>query len=263
MAIDPSTARHNTVLGGLGEESLAPLLPDLSEVRLPLGQVLHEPAAPIQTVYFPLVGVVSVVADLGGDQVVETATIGREGLVGISVFLGVGVPAERSLVQVPGLALCMTAGNFREHITHVDGPLTAMLRRSAQALFTQVSRNAACNRVHTVRQRAARWLLATADRMESPTFELTQHFLAQMLAVRRTSVSEVARSLAEDGCITYTRGMITITDRARLQEHACNCYEAIRRATDAALAAQPSGVHQGGVRRPGDQRALHVEAATA
>ena len=99
-----------------------------------------------------------------------------------------------------------------------------------------VARNAACNRVHPVRDRAARWLLMTADRMDSPTFELTQHFLAQMLAVRRTSVSEVAQALAVDGCIIYTRGSITVTDRPRLQAHACNCYEAIRRATDTALA---------------------------
>jgi CRP-like cAMP-binding protein len=111
-----------------------------------------------------------------------------------------------------------------------------MLRRSVQALFTQVSRNAACNRVHTVRQRAARWLLMTADRMGSPSFELTQHFLAQMLAVRRTSVSEVAQSLAEDGCIVYSRGVIIITDRPRLQSHACTCYDVIRRATEAAMA---------------------------
>ncbi len=238
MAIDLSTARRNTVLGGLGEKSLARLLPDLSEVALPPGQVLHEPGAPIQAVYFPLLGVVSLVADLGADQVVETGTVGREGMVGLSVFLNSGVPAERSLVQVPGQALTMTAEDLREHITDVDGPLTAMLRRWAETLFIQVSRNAACNLVHTVRQRAARWLLATADRMNGPSFELTQHFLAQMLAVRRTSVSEVAQSLAEDGCITYTRGTITITDRRRLQEHACNCYETIRRATDATMTAR-------------------------
>jgi CRP-like cAMP-binding protein len=182
--------------------------------------------------------VVSVVVDLGVDQVVETATVGREGMVGMALFLGAGTPTERSLVQVPGEALTMAAEDLREHITEVDGPLTDMLRRSAQALFTQVSRNAACNRVHTVRQRASRWLLMTADRMDSPSFELTQHFLAQMLAVRRTSVSEVAQSLAEDGCITYTRGAVTITDRPRLQAHACSCYEVIRRATDAVLAAR-------------------------
>ncbi len=134
----------------------------------------------------------------------------------------------------------MSAEDLRKHIVDVDSPLTAMLRRFAEALFSQVSRNAACNRVHIARQRAARWLLTTADRMQSPSFELTQHFLAQMLAVRRTAVSEVAQSLAEDGCLTYTRGRITITDRTRLQAHACGCYEAApaghRRRPDGAVA---------------------------
>ena len=231
-------ARRNAVLANLPEPALAALIPDLSETALLAGRVLHEPGRPIDDVYFPLLGVVSVVADLGDDQIVETATIGREGMVGISVFLGAAAPTERSLVQVPGRALCMSAEDLREHMADVDGPLTAMLSRSAQALFTQVSRNAACNRVHTIRRRAARWLLATADRMDGPSFELTQHFLAQMLAVRRTSVSQVARFLAEDGCITYTRGLITITDRPRLRAHACDCYEAIRRATDAAMSAR-------------------------
>ena len=235
MATDPGLARRNAVLGGLGDAALATLLPDLSEVPLPAGLVLHEPGRAVGDVYFPLVGVVSVVADLGDDRVVETATVGREGVVGISVYLGAAAPTERSLVQVPGRALAMTADDLREHLAHLDGAVSAMLRRSVQALLTQVSRNAACNRVHTVRQRAVRWLLMTADRMDSPSFELTQHFLAQMLAVRRTSVSEVARSLAEDGCLTYTRGVITLVDRPRLQAHACTCYEAIRRATDAAL----------------------------
>jgi hypothetical protein len=165
MTTDPDLARRNSVLGGLPEAALAALLPDLSETPLPAGRVLHEPGRAVSEVYVPLLGGVSVVADVGDDQIVETATIGQEGMV-------------------------------------------------------------------------ARWLLMSADRMDSPRFQLTQHFLAQMLAVRRASVSEVAQSLAEDGCITYSRGLITITDRPRLQAHACNCYDAIRRATDAALAAQ-------------------------
>jgi CRP-like cAMP-binding protein len=238
VAIDPSTARRNAVLGGLEEAALAALLPDLEETPLPLGEELHEPGEAITTVYFPLVGVVSVVADLGPDQVVETATIGREGMVGLPVFLGAESPTERSLVQVAGRALAMSTVDLREHTTDVDGVLATRLARFAQSMFTQLSRNAACNRVHTVRQRAARWLLMTGDRMDNPSFELTQHFLAQMLAVRRTSVSEVAQSLAQDGCLTYTRGSITITDRPRLRSHACDCYETIRRATDAAMAAR-------------------------
>lgn len=235
MGTDLASARRNTVLAGLDDPALTVLLPDLSEAPIPAGRVLHEPGRAVGDVWFPLSGVVSVVADLGGDQVVETATIGREGMVGLSVYLNSGVPSERSVVQVPGRALRMTAEALCGHIADVDGPLTAMLRRSAQVMFTQVSRNAACNRIHTVRQRAARWLLATADRMDEPSFELTQHFLAQMLAVRRTSVSGVASSLAEDGCITYTRGVISITDRPLLESHACSCYEVIRRVTDEVL----------------------------
>ena len=236
MATEPAAARRNAVLGRLPEAVLATLLPDLSETPLLAGQVLHEPGRAVDDVYFPLLGVVSVIADLGDDQVVETATIGREGVVGLSVYLGADAPTERALVQVPGRGLRIASDDLLEHLADADGPLTAMLRRSTQALFSQVARNAACNRVHNARQRAARWLLTTADRMHSPSFELTQHFLAQMLAVRRTSVSEVAQSLAEDGCITYTRGLITITDRPRLRSHACSCYEAVRQATDAALA---------------------------
>jgi CRP-like cAMP-binding protein len=238
VAIDPTTARRNAVLRGLDEPGLAALLPDLHEVPLALGQVLHEPAEPIATVYFPLLGVVSVLADLGPDEVVETATIGSEGMVGISVFLGADAPTERSLVQVAGRALAMDVEDLREQLADTDAPLAAQLARGAQAMFTQLARNAACNRVHNARQRAARWLLMTADRMDDTSFELTQHFLAQMLAVRRTSVSEVAQALAEDGCITYTRGTITITDRPRLQFHACDCYEVVRRATEAAMAAR-------------------------
>jgi CRP-like cAMP-binding protein len=237
VQIDVRTARRNTVLAGLDEATLSALLPSLRLTPLPSGLVLHEPGQPIEAVHFPLNGVVSIVADLGVELVVETATIGREGMIGIPLILAAVAPTERALVQVPGEALTMTAQDLTARIAHVDGPLTGMMRRSAQALFAQVARNAACNRVHTVRQRAARWLLMTADRMDSTSFELTQHFLAQMLAVRRTSVSEVAQSLAEDGCLTYTRGIITITGRPRLEAHACNCYEAIRRATDTALTA--------------------------
>ena len=211
-------------------------MPHLTLVQLAPGATLHEAGQPVEVVYFPVHGVVSVVVDLGTDQVVETASIGCEGVVGMSVHLGAAGPSERSLVQVAGVALAMDAAHFQAAVDVVDGPLTAMLRRSAQAMFTQVARNAACNRVHTVRQRAARWLLTTADRMGAPTFELTQSALAQVLAVRRTSVSEVAQALADDGALTYVRGSITIVDRERLRASSCDCYDVVRDATDRALA---------------------------
>jgi CRP-like cAMP-binding protein len=236
VTTDLRTARGNAVLGGLADEDLTGILPRLTSVPLDLDRVLHPVGQPVEVVYFPLLGVVSVVVDLAPDQVVETATIGREGVVGLSVLLGADSPTERSVVQVAGSALAMDVGDLRTALDVVDGPLNARLRRSAQALFTQVARNAACNRVHSVRQRAARWLLMTADRMDAPTFGLTQHHLAEMLAVRRTSVSEVAQALADDGALTYTRGSITIVDRERLRTSACDCYDVIREATERALA---------------------------
>ena len=229
-------AGGNAILSGLADGELDVLLPDLEEVPLPLGQVLHEPGQPVQQVYFPLTGVVSIVSDLDDHEVVESATIGREGMAGLSAFLGAAEPTERALVQVAGLALRMPVQRFQHAVSAVDGPLTRRLRAYTQAMLTQLARNAACNRVHPVSQRAARWLLSTSDRMDSPTFDLTQEFLGQMLAVRRQSVGDVARALADDHCIAYTRGTVTILDRDKLHGHACRCYDVIRDATDTAAA---------------------------
>ena len=231
-AVTTGAARRNAVLDGLTDDQLAVLLPDLEHVALPLGRVLHKPGRPVDAVYFPLTGVVSIVAELDGDEIVEAATVGREGMAGLSVFLGADSPTERAFVQVAGEALRMSTARFAHAVEAVDGPLTLRLRRYTQAMFTQLARNAACNRVHPVAQRAARWLLSTADRMGSPTFELTQEFLGQMLAVRRQSVSDTARVLADDGCLTYTRGTVTILDRDKLHARACDCYDVIRRAYD-------------------------------
>ncbi len=226
-------ARCNAVLDGLTDDQLAVLLPDLQEVPLPLGQVLYQPGEPVAAVHFPLTGVVSIVSDLDG-TVVESATVGREGMASLCAFLGATAPTERATVQVPGGALRMPIAAFHHAVAVVDGPLTLRLRRYTQAMFTQLARNAACNRVHPVHPRAARWLLSTGDRMGSATFELTQEFLGQMLAVRRQSVGEVARALADDGCIRYTRGSVTILDRDRLHAHACDCYDVIEHALTAA-----------------------------
>ena len=233
--VDLGAARANTLLNRLSDADLGALLMEASETDLVLGDVLYELEQPVGAVHFPLRGVVSIVTDLGGGQVVEAATVGLEGMSGISVFLGAGVPTERAAVQVAGRAITMSAAAFDRAAAAIDGPLNESMRRYTQTLFTQLARNAACNRVHTVRQRAARWLLATADRMHSPTFELTQRFLAEMLAVRRATVSRVASRLAEDGCITYVRGVITILDRPRLESYACDCYEVIRASNDRAL----------------------------
>jgi len=235
--IDLATARGNTLLNGLADDDLAELLLAATETDLTLGSVLYEPGRPVPAVHYPLSGVVSIVADLGDGEIVEAATVGSEGMSGISVFLGAGPPTERASVQVKGHALTMTAEAFDGKAAAIDGPLYAMMRRYAHTLLAQLARKAACNRVHTVEQRAARWLLTTADRMHSPTFELTQHFLAQMLSVRRASVSTAARTLAINRCITYVRGTVTILDRPRLESYACACYQIIHDITAETLTA--------------------------
>ena len=130
------------------------------------GQVLYEPELPINAVHFPLTGMISLVHELREGEVVEVATVGHEGMSGISVFLGAAQPSERAIVQVAGRALRISALEFQEQIRILDDPLQNMLRRYTQAMFTQLGRNATCNRVHRVRQRAARWLMMCADRME-------------------------------------------------------------------------------------------------
>ena len=237
--VDVAVARGNLLLNRLTEAELTLLLAEAGEVDLALSAVLYEPGALVEAVHFPLSGVVSIVTDLGNGDLVEAATVGHEGMSGISVFLGAGAPTERASVQVAGHAITLSADAFERAAAAVDGPLYATMRRYSQTLFTQLARNAGCNRVHTVRQRTARWLLTTADRMHSPTFQLTQHFLAQMLAVRRASVSKQAHDLAADGCITYLRGTLTILDRPRLESQTCACYQVVRDATERALA--PTG----------------------
>ena len=233
---DAATARRNAVLDTLSPENLLLLLPSLRETVLSPGDVLYAPGVPVDRVHFPLTGVVSLLADLDDAEVVEVATVGREGVVGLPLFLGASAPTERALVQVKGVALSMTADAFTVAVAVIDGPLHLTLRRYTQSVFTQLARNSACNRAHSVRQRAARWLLSIADRMDGPTVDLTQDFLAQLLNVRRSSVNQVAKSFADEGCIRYVRGTLTVLDRAQLQAGACDCYDVVRAAMAGAVA---------------------------
>ncbi|MFI9030389.1 Crp/Fnr family transcriptional regulator [Streptomyces sp. NPDC053560] len=227
--------RTNRLLVALPEAEQERLLPQLKPVELALSDVLYRPGERIDALWFPTRGVCSIIAELDGDPDVEVATVGDEGVVGLPVFLGIGIPTERAIVQVAGQALRMDADLFRHELAVVDGALQRIMQHYTQTMFTQLARNAACNRSHRTRERCARWLLMTADRMHSDRFELTQKFLAQMLAVRRSSVSEVAGELADEGCISYRRGTITVLDRERLEARSCGCYRALREVIDTAF----------------------------
>jgi CRP-like cAMP-binding protein len=189
---------------------------------------VFEPDQPSQYVYFPLSGVISIHTKLRDAVAVEVATVGREGMAGLEVFLsGEQMPAS-AFCQIAGRAARITADAFRELVRECP-PLTTLLLRYTQATLVQVAQSAVCNRVHSVEERCARWLLMTHDRVPGDRFELTQEFLAEMLGVRRPSVSIAASILQRAGFIRYSRGRIEIVDRVGLESAACECYGVIAR----------------------------------
>lgn len=225
---------RNHLLAALPSTIYDALLPLLEPIALNLRQILYAPNEPITHVYFPVDGVCSIVSLLENDIVIEVATVGHEGMIGIPVFLGATHTPGQAFAQVPGAAFRMEAQAFRQALE--DYPrLGAVLQRYTQALFVQIAQSTACNRAHPVNERCARWLLMTADRVGRDEFALTQEFLGQMLGVRRASVNVAARTLQQAGLIDYSRGLITIRDRAGLESLACECYGIIKTEYDRLL----------------------------
>jgi CRP-like cAMP-binding protein len=185
-----------------------------------------QPNQPIEAVYFPLDAVVSVLAVAGGG-VVEVGTIGEEGVVGLPVFLGAGTSPGMAFCQVPGRAERLAVKVFLREAQR-EGALRRRLQLYTQGFMVQVSQSTVCNRLHSAEQRLARWLLVVADRVGRDVFPLTHEFMAQMLGVRRATVTETAGALQRAGLISYRRGMITVRDRSRLEQAACECYPIVR-----------------------------------
>lgn len=219
----------NRLLAALPESEYGRLAPHLERIEPSLKYSFYESGVPISHVYFPVNSVGSLLMQGHGDEMVEVATVGNEGMIGVPVFLGQTETPGQAFLQVQGALLRMPVEVLRDLVVDKPGSwLQPLLQRYTHALMVQMAQGVACNRLHTIEQRAARWLLMTSDRVDSPTFQLTQEFLGQMLGVRRAGVSEVASQLQADGLITYTRGIVTILDRARLEARACVCYRIIR-----------------------------------
>ncbi|WP_433303871.1 Crp/Fnr family transcriptional regulator [Actinoplanes sp. CA-030573] len=217
----------NFVLSAIPEAEWERMRDRMHRVELDVKQSVYETGKPIHDVYFPLTCVLSMISTIDDEVAVEVATIGREGMAGLPAFLGVAASPNVVVSQVPGAALRMTVEDLREVLVG-DGSLHRQLHRYIQATMVQLSQNVACNRLHSTEERAARWLLMTADRVDDHRFPLTQEFLAQMLGVRRATVSLTAGLLQAAGLIGYRRGAITITDRPGLEDVACDCYRIVR-----------------------------------
>jgi CRP-like cAMP-binding protein len=224
----------NRVLAALPKVDHKRLMDRMQRVSLGSRHPAYDVDGPIKFVYFPLTCVFSLVTVMEDGEGVEVATTGNEGMVGLPLFLGVDRTSGRAFTQVPGESLRMTAAAFKKEI-RTQGPLTQTLQFYAQALMVQISQGMACNGLHSIRQRCARWLLLTQDRVASETFPLSQEFLALMLGVRRGGVNKVATELKQAGLIQYSRGVISILKRKELEDTSCECYRVIKKEFDRLL----------------------------
>ena len=223
-----ATATHeNRLLAALPPDELEAIRPELEPFSHEVRDVIYHADEPIEHVVFPCTGVISLLT-LGDEArtLIEVATVGNEGFVGLPVFLGADRTAGMAISQIPGRAVRMEAEAFRQAVAR-SPELTALLNRYTLALFTQVAQTSFCNRIHPIEQRCARWLLMCNDRVESPEYPLTHEFLSQMLGVRRAGVSEAVGGLRDRGLIDYRRGWVQILDRDGLEAASCECYRII------------------------------------
>jgi len=223
----------NRLLAALPAKEYERLLASLEPVTLTYGEVLYEPGRPMQHVYFPSDCVVSMLTVIEGHRALEVGMIGREGMVGARLGLGIGTSSVRALVQGTGTALRITSARFVRELRRSPA-LQRALFRFTDALMIQISQTAACNRFHLVQERLIRWLLMTRERVPSGVFHLTQEFLADMLGVRRVGVTSAASALQQRNLIRYRRGTITILDQQGLEAACCSCYRDVRRLTSEA-----------------------------
>jgi len=211
------------LLAALPSEDFDQLWPDLHRVSWSTRQTLYEVGAPIEHVYFSEQGIASIVAIMADGSTSEVGMIGIEGIVGASALLGAGISSQHVIVQLPGSALRMDAALCKAAFDLRPG-LRAIVLRFLDAFLALIAQTAACNRLHSARQRGARWLLMASDRIGSDTMTITHEFLSFMLGVRRTGVTAIALYLQRSGLIEYRHGRISILDRHGLQAVACECY---------------------------------------
>ena len=227
-----SIAKHlpatNSILRALSRKDGQRLVVHNKQVNLKYGDILSEPGKKLHYVYFPNSGIISLLTPVAGHASVEVGLVGREGMAGMALFLGVGVSPVRMLVQGAGTAMRIEAVAFGQELKR-NPLLRDALNRYLYEFMVQVGQTAGCNRFHQIGERLARWLLMTHDRIDSDEFLLTQEFLAHMLGVRRAGVTLAARDLQKKKLIRYSRGNLTIINRKGLERAACGCYRAVNK----------------------------------
>ena len=236
--VTQAEARRNRILSGLPEPEFEQIRASLRRFDMTHGIVLFSADEPITSVYFPLTGAVSLIAELPDGQSTDVAVVGNEGFVGLPVFLGTRQIPMKAVAQVPGAALRMGVREFTAALDR-GGQLGSLLMRYTQMRMVEMGQTILCNRVHDVAERTARWLLQLDERVEEAPFELTQDFFATMLGTSRPSVTIAAGHLRDAGLVEYSRGVIHVLDREALEAVACPCYRIIRDELDRLLAAEP------------------------
>jgi CRP-like cAMP-binding protein len=232
----PSDPIDNRLIAALPERDRQRWLPQLEAVELRLGQALYESGDTLSHVYFPTTAIVSLLYVMESGASAEIAVVGNEGLVGISLFMGGESTTSRAVVQSAGHAYRLAAQSIKEEVKRA--PVLHLLLRYTQALITQMSQTAVCNRLHTLDQQLCRWLLLSLDRLQGNELVMTQELIANMLGVRRQGVTEAALKLQEVDLIRYARGRIAVLDRKGLERRTCECYAVVKNEYDRLLSGK-------------------------
>jgi CRP-like cAMP-binding protein len=232
--------KQNHLLAALPASAYERIAPHLEPVEMTLGQVLYESGGQLQHVYFPTTSIVSLLYVMQNGASAEIAVVGNEGILGVSLFMGGETTPSRAVVQSEGAGYRMQSQYLKREFNR-GGPMMLLLLRYTQALITQMSQTAVCNRHHTVDQQLCRWLLLSLDRLTSDELTMTQELIANMLGVRREGVTEAAGKLRDAGIISYSRGQINVLDRNRLEQRVCECYAVVKVEFDRLLSDIPPG----------------------
>jgi CRP-like cAMP-binding protein len=236
----PHNPTQNHLLAALPAAEFDRLSPHLELVPMPLGAALYESGGRLQHVYFPTTSIVSLLYVLEDGSSAEIAVVGNEGILGISLFMGGETTPSRAVVQSAGHGYRLKAQLLKSEFNRA-GPVLHLLLRYTQALITQMTQTAVCNRHHSVEQQLCRWLLLSLDRLSSNSITMTQELIANMLGVRREGVTEAAGNLQRAGLISYSRGRIEVLDRPGLETAVCECYAVVKVEFDRLLADIPRG----------------------